>query len=241
MLFESVRYKDDLPFEISFLNIGEESKHCHKEVEILLVLRGVTHYQIYHSDYELNTGDLIIADMEDLHQIHDSSDDVLMLSMHIDTTRFEEIYPDIRYMFFVCEECMESPASDSQLLNNKLTLLKNKIAGLAFHYIKGNASPSFLMDEIKKVVAVLVEHFQGFYMEDYQYKTSQRDMDAEDLQQLCRITRYILLNYRNKISLDDIAKLEHLSSYYLSHLIKENLGFNSVSYTHLTLPTIAYV
>ena len=136
MLFENIKYRDDLPFEISFLNIGEESKHCHKDLEILLVLRGVTHYQIYHTDYELNTGDLIIADIEDLHQIHDSSDDVLMLSMHIDTSRFEEIYPNIQYMFFVCEECMDGPASNPQMLENKLALLKNHIAKLAFHYMK---------------------------------------------------------------------------------------------------------
>lgn len=226
MLFENIKYRDDLPFEISFLNIGEESKHCHKDLEILLVLRGVTHYQIYHTDYELNTGDLIIADIEDLHQIHDSSDDVLMLSMHIDTSRFEEIYPNIQYMFFVCEECMDGPASNPQMLENKLALLKNHIAKLAFHYMKEDTSNSILMDEINKMVSILVEHFQGFYMEDYQYKTTHQDMSPEDLQQICRITRYIILNYRNKITLEDISQLEHLSSYYLSHLIKENLGFN---------------
>lgn len=226
MLFENVQYKDNLPFEISFLNIGEESKHCHRSLEILLVLRGVAHYQIYHTDYELNAGDLIIADTEDLHQIHDSSEDILILSMHIDTARFDEIYPDIKYMFFVCEECMEAPAVNPQVFDNKLALLKSQIAELAFHYIKEESSTTLLMEGINNVVATLVEHFQGFYMEDYQYKTSQQDMNAEDLQQLCRITRYIMLNYQNKISLDDIARMEHLSSYYLSHLIKENLGFN---------------
>ena len=230
MLFESIQYRDNLPFEISFLNIGEESKHCHKSVEILLVLRGVTHYQIYHTDYELNPGDLIIADTEDLHQIHDSSDDVMMLSMHIDTSRFDEIYPNIQYMFFVCEECMDGPASNPQILDSKLAMLKGQIAHLTFRYFSENTSASILMEEINKVVSILVDHFQGFYMEDYQYKATQQDMNEEDLRQLCRITRYILLNYRDKITLNDIAEMEHLSSYYLSHLIKENLGFNFQSF-----------
>lgn len=226
MLFENISYKDDLPFEMSFLNIGEESKHCHRELELLLVLRGVTHYQIYHTDYELSPGDLIIADVEDLHQIHDSSDDILMLSMHIDTNRFDSIYSNIRYMFFVCEECMDGPAGNRQLLRNKLVLLKEHIARMAFYYIKEDTPHSLLMEEINKLVSILVEHFQGFFMEDYQYKTSPKDMSDEDLQRLSRITRYIMLNYKNKISLDDISELEHLSPYYLSHLIKENLGFN---------------
>lgn len=226
MLFESVSYSGELPFELSFLNVGEESKHCHKEIELVLVLRGVTHYQIYHMDYELSPGDLIIADVEDLHQIHDSSDDILLLSIHVDTGRFEHLYPDIRYMFFVCEECMEGPSGEKQLLQNKLTLLKQQIARLAFDYTRENPDTAVLTEEINELVSILVTHFQGFFMEDYQYKTSQSGMSSEDLRRLCRVTRYIMLNYRKKISLDDVANQEHLSSYYMSHLIKENLGFN---------------
>ncbi|MCQ4637551.1 AraC family transcriptional regulator [Anaerovorax odorimutans] len=226
MLLESVSYIDELPFELSFLNVGEESKHCHKEIEILLVLRGTTHYQIYHTDYELNPGDLIIADVEDLHQIHDSSDDILLLSVHVDTGRFEHLYPNIRYMFFVCEECMEGPAGNKQLLESKLTRLKGHISRMAADYTAKNRNISLLTEEVSQLVSILVNHFQGFFMEDYQYKTSQEDMSHDDLQRLSRITRYIMLNYKEKITLDDVSNMEHLSSYYVSHLIKKTLGFN---------------
>ncbi|WP_269477998.1 helix-turn-helix domain-containing protein [Hominibacterium faecale] len=226
MLLESVSYMGELPFELSFLNVAEESKHCHKEIEILLVLRGMTHYQIYHTDYELSPGDLIIADVEDLHQIHGSTDDILMLSIHVDTGRFEHLYPNIRYMFFVCEECMEGPAGNRQLLESKLTRLKGHIAKLAMDYTKKDKDMPLLMDEISELVSILVNHFQGFFMEDYQYKTSQEDMSPDDLQRLSRITRYIMLNYKEKITLDDVSNMEHLSSYYVSHLIKKTLGFN---------------
>lgn len=226
MLFEPVSFRGSLPFELTFLNIGEESKHCHREIEILLVLRGTAHYQIYHTDYELSPGDLIIADVEDLHQIHDSSEDILILSIHVDTGRFEHLYPNIRYMFFVCEECMEGPSGNRQLLSSKLNLLKQHIAKMAFDYMQEEVQESLLMENVNGLVSILVEHFQGFFMEDFQYKTSQEDLSPEDLQRLCRITRFIMLNYREKITLDDIARMEHLSTYYLSHLIKENLGFN---------------
>lgn len=226
MLFESANYHDNLPFELSFLNIGEESKHCHKEIEIVLVLRGVTHYQIYHMDYELNPGDLIIADVEDLHQIHDSSDDILLLSMHVDTKRFENIYPNIRYMFFVCEECMEGPSGNKQILESKLSLLKHHIAQLALDCAMEEKNISKLTAGINELVSILVNHFQGFFMEDYQYKTSQENLNPIDMHRLSRITRYISLNYNKKITLDDVSNMEHLSSYYVSHLIKKTLGFN---------------
>lgn len=226
MLLESVCYADGLPFELSFLNVSEESKHCHKEIEILLVLRGMTHYQIYHTDYELSPGDLIIADVEDLHQIHDSTDDILLLSIHVDTGQFEHLYPNIRYMFFVCEECMEGPAGNKQLLDSKLVRLKSHIARMALDYTKKQKDLPHLLDQVSELVSILVNHFQGFFMEDFQYKTSQEDMSPEDLQRLSRITRYIMLNYKEKITLDDVSRMEHLSSYYVSHLIKKTLGFN---------------
>lgn len=233
MLFESISYEDQLPFELSFLNVADESKHCHQEIELLLVLRGVTHYQIYHTDYELNPGDLIIADAEDLHQIHDSSEDVLLLAIHVDAGEFEHLYPDIRYMFFVCEECMEGPSANKQQLQSKLSLLKRCIARLAYDYMRENRDTALLMEEINELVSILVHHFQGFYMEDYQYKISQEDLSPDDLQRLCRITRFIILNYDQKITLDDVSKMEHLSSFYLSHLIKENLGFNFQNFVNV--------
>lgn len=226
MLFESISYQNGFPFELSFLNVAEESKHCHKEIEIVLVLRGVTHYQIYHTDYELNPGDLIIADVEDLHQIHHSSDDIIMLSIHVDTGYFETIYPNIRYMFFVCEECMEGPAGNAQLLQSKLALLKHRIAGLALEYMGKERDSHRLSAGINDLISILVNHFQGFFMEDYQYKTSPENLSSDDLHRLSRITRYIMLNYNKKISLEDVSEMEHLSSYYVSHLIKKNLGFN---------------
>ncbi|MEG1910799.1 MAG: AraC family ligand binding domain-containing protein, partial [Bacteroidales bacterium] len=170
--------------------MGEENKHCHKEIEILMVLRGVTNYQIYHTDYELSPGDLIIADVEDLHQIHDSSEDILILSIHVDTDRFAHLYSNIRYMFFVCEECMDSPSVDDQLFQSKLSLLKRCIAKLALDYSMTEKNLSLLMDEVNDLVSILVDHFQGFYVEDYQYKTSRENIGKEDLRRLSRITRY---------------------------------------------------
>lgn len=226
MIFESIPYRDGLPFSVSFINITEENRHCHKEIEILMVLRGIARYRIYHTDYELNPGDLIIADVEDLHQIHDASDDILMLQVHVDTAYFQDKYPDIRYMFFVCEECMEAPAADAQMLQSKLAILKNCLSKLAITYCSGSSDIQANMAAVNDLVSILVSHFQGFFMEDYQYKTISSTMSGPDLQRLCRITRYILTNYSRKITLQDVSEMEHLSTYYVSHLIKKTLGFN---------------
>ena len=97
---------------------------------------------------------------------------------------------------------------------------------MAFDYTREEKDMPLLIEEVNELVSILVNHFQGFFMEDYQYKTSQENMSPDDLHRLSRITRYIMLNYNKKITLDDVSEMEHLSSYYASHLIKKTLGFN---------------
>ena len=109
MLLEHINYHNDLPFSIEFSNIAQENPHYHKEMEMTLLLRGTASYKIQHQNYLLNAGDIIIVDTEDLHRIYDSSDDALMLTMHVNLEYFTELYPNIDFMIFACEECGKNP------------------------------------------------------------------------------------------------------------------------------------
>ena len=229
MLFESVKFIDNLPFSVHFTNVLEENYHCHKEMEMLFVLKGRTKYKIHNVHYDLSAGDIIIADVEDLHQIYGSSKDICMLQMHIDMKFFEKYHPDISYMFFVCEECTKDSSSDSNDLQNKLSFLRKNLARIMVSYCRDNDDPSLLMQEIKELIDILVSNFRGFYMEDFQYKPDSSEISPIDLERLCRINKYLLNNYDKKITLGDVAEMEHLNPYYVSHLIKNisGTGFQS--------------
>lgn len=220
---EPVKYKNNLPFSVNFINVREEPSHCHYELEILLLLRGFSHCKIYHMDYSLQPGDMIIADMEDLHRIHDSSEDVLMLQLHIDAKKFEEIYPNLSSTYFVCEDPgtlhFEDPA-----LKGKQLLLKNQLAKLMMDSV-GNFNDFVLhTDNINDILTTLIRHFRGFYMENYQYRVGRDNVSEVDLDRMSRITNYLLTHYDKKVSLEDVAATEHLNPYYVSHLIKNTLG-----------------
>jgi AraC-like DNA-binding protein len=223
ILNETIDYKHNLPFSANFINVCEEPVHCHREIEILLLLRGFSHYKIYHMDYDLQPGDIIISDVEDLHRIHDSSPDVLMLQLHIDTKKFEEIYPNISSTYFVCEDPGMFHRNDPALKGKQL-LLKHQLAKLA---LDSKGSPNdFVMqiDNINNVIATLIRHFRGFYMEDFQYRVGRDHVSDVDLDRMSRITSYLLTHYDKKVTLEDVAVLEHLNPYYVSHLIKNTLG-----------------
>ncbi len=225
MLQEPIKYNNNLPFSANFINVREEPSHYHKEIEILLLLRGFSNCKIYHMDYALQPGDMIIADVEDLHRIHDSSEDVLFLQLHIDTMRFEEIYPNIGSTYFVCEDPGNLPDEDFTL-KNKQILMKHQLAKLIMDCMYSPSDFVLQTNNVNDIIATLIHHFRGFYMQDYQYRVGRDNVSEVDLKRMPRITNYLLLNYDKKISLEDLSATEHLNPYYVSHLIKKTLGIH---------------
>jgi AraC-like DNA-binding protein len=220
---ENIFYTSNLPFSAQFVNLRNEPVHCHREIEILLMLRGFARYKIYHMDYALLPGDLIIADVEDLHRIHDGSEDALMLQVHLDTGKFEEIYPNISTTYFVCEDPGMRHGQDASLLAKQQSL-RHQLSKLMMDTVGSPEDFALHADNINEIVETLVGQFRGFYMEDYQYRVGRQDVSGTDLDRMSRITGYLLENYDKKISLEDVSAIEHLNIYYISHLVKKTLG-----------------
>lgn len=230
MLLEHINYHNDLPFSIGFSNIAQENPHYHKEMEMTLLLRGTGSYKIHHQNYLLNAGDVIIVDTEDLHRIYDSSEDAIMLTMYVNLEYFNELYPNIDFMIFACEECGKESAARHQELQNKVSFLRHYLAEIMMLSTTDKANDQLLMEKIHQFIFIMVNQFQGFFIEDNQFKTNRNEINSIDLNRLYRIIKYIYLNYDKKITLDDLAQLEHLSPYYVSHLIKETSGLSFQSF-----------
>ncbi len=236
MLLECINHHSNLPFRIAFTNIAEEDNHYHKEMEIMFVLRGTTNCKIHHWNYSMLAGDVLMVDTEDLHRIYNSSDDMLMLTMHIDLEHFTGTYPNLDYIIFAPEDCTQGSATKHQTLNNKMAFLKSRLAKIMSTFMDNKDDSDLLMKEINEFVFILVNQFQGFFVEDMQFKLGNDDASEIDQARILRIVKYIYLNYDKKITLDDLAALEYLSTYYISHLIKKVTGLsfqNFLNYTRI--------
>lgn len=119
MLLENIEYPNSLPFYISFSNVAEEDFHYHNELEMLLVLRGTTKCKIHNVLYTLSEGDVLIIDTLDMHRIFDSSPDILILDTYIDLSVYDELYPNIEYMIFACEDYSKASSLKYQDLQKR--------------------------------------------------------------------------------------------------------------------------
>lgn len=226
MLLKQIHHHGNLPFFIEFTNVAEEDYHYHKEMEIMFILRGRANCKIYHWNYSLQAGDILIADTEDLHRVYDSSEDILMLTMYIDLESFTETYPNVDYIIFAPEDCTQRSAEKHRALKNKTAHLKSHLAKIMSAFLNNKDDSSLLMEEINEFLLLLVNQFQGFFVEDMQFKLGNDNASETDQERMLRIIKYIYLNYDKKISLTDLAAQEYLNTYYISHLIKKITGLS---------------
>lgn len=220
MLLEKVRCIEGLPVSINVCSIIEEPYHYHKEIEIVLVLRGKTKLKIRHNKYVLSEGDLILIDMRDLHQFYDSTEDILTVVMHLDASSFAYLYPDIDIMVFTCEECVE----ESQL--PKSNSFKREFFETILEILAHKDDVSYVNKLLTGVIHTLVTEFRGFYIEDYRFKILKESIKDTDISRMYQIIKYIGENYERKITLNEVANQVYLSPYYVSHLLKVVTGVN---------------
>ena len=129
-------------------------------------------------------------------------------------------------MIFTCEDCGIESEQKKQEMQNKLAFLKRQLAEIMMIILKDGKNHSLIMEKLGDLIFIMVNQFQGFFIENNQFRSNENQISRLDMDRLYRIIKYIYLNYDTKITLEDLANLEHLSSYYISHLIKDNLGLS---------------
>lgn len=226
MLLEPVKFHRNLNFAIEFSNVAEEAPHYHRETEMTLVLKGHVTYRIHHQEFNLKTGDAIIVDTYDLHRITESSADVIMLTFYINMEAFTHLYPNIDFMIFACEEFIQDASERHQKMQNKISFLVHHMAEIMFLRMDENAADQLMADKLQEILYLMVNHFQGFFIENKEFRYGNEDANPVDLDRLYRIITYMYQNYDKKITLKDVADMEHLSMYYASHLIKKLSGLS---------------
>ncbi|MBP3385019.1 MAG: AraC family transcriptional regulator [Firmicutes bacterium] len=226
MLLEPVTYHRNLNFAIEFSNVAEEAPHYHKETEMVLVLRGNATYRIHHQEFRLKAGDAIVVDTKDLHYITESSEDVIMLTFYINMEAFTHLYPNIDFMIFACEEFRQDASGRHQKMQNKITFLIHHMAQMMFLARNPETEDILMEEKLHEILYLMVNHFQGFFIENREFRLGNNDANPADLDRLYRIITYMYNNYDKKVTLQDVAEMEHLSMYYASHMIKKLSGLS---------------
>ena len=220
MLKEKIMYRDELPINVITANIEEYPIHFHDDMEVVYVLEGSVILRNGYYTYNLKQGDVFILNDREMHSFENTGEDNMVMMLQLDLSYFSRYYDNLKNNFFVTD--MEDDSDES------LDILKDILARIMMEVLqKGYGYEHKVIESTHNLIACLMSNFRYFVMEDGKFKNEAKNKGNKILAgRLNRITDYMYDNYNRKLTLSEIAEREHLSIYYLSHIIKEAAGLS---------------
>jgi AraC-like DNA-binding protein len=221
MLKERIIFRDNLPVNLLVADIDSYPIHFHDELEVVFVLKGQILLRNGYYTYQLKPGDIFILNDRELHSYTRVGDEENMVMMfQLDLTYFSRYYENLNNNFFVTD--MDDDDDES------LDILRKLLSRILIDILeKGSRYEQRVIESTHNLIASLQADFHYFVMEDGKFVNETKNKANKILAaRLNRITDYMYDNYYRKLTLSEIASREHLSIYYLSHVIKEASGLS---------------
>jgi len=189
-------------------------------MELVFVLEGSIVLRNGYYTYTLKQGDIFILNDREMHSFASTGEKNMVMMLQLDLTYFSKYYDNLRNNFFVTD--MDDDNDES------LEILRNILARIMMEILqKGHGFEHKVIESTHNLIACLMSDFQYFVMEDGKFVNEAKNKGNKILAgRLNRITDYMYDNYSRKLTLNEIANREHLSIYYLSHVIKEATGLS---------------
>lgn len=210
-----VEYMKDLPINISLVNIMEYPIHWQDSIQILFVLKGTIDVGVENEIYTLDEREMEIINVNEVYSIKSNDPDNLILVLNIDPNFFERYYDDAKEVFYYTNSSVENVQEDEKYYE-----LRKYISILLYEAMsKIDDYEDKIEENLLEMMYHLLNNFHYLF-----YEGEGLEQDEEQLERYHRIVKYLSNNYMNKVSLQELADKEFLSSQYLSYKIKDILG-----------------
>ncbi len=218
--YEFVKPEENLPVSATLYEVYENELHWHKYMEVVMVLSGSVKKRIGAEEFLLKTGDVAFVNSNEIHNTSTTDEPNLLLAMQINPDFFKTMYPSFLDFYFDCNEFL--------LRNPNIGMIKRtrkKLAQIAWEMVNRNIGYRSKIGSILYSLTGEIFSVSPFYAKD------DRDISSDDdLTRLQRIIEYIDENLHRRITLKEIADMEHLNYHYISHFIKRKLGISFQQY-----------
>ncbi len=225
MLKKAIHFKNGLPVDAFLSTVESIPLHVHQAIEFIMVLEGTLEIREAYQSQILNDGDIHIFNPPDLHCITGLSQSNCVLTLYVDLDHLKTTFPAIKNTTFLCD-CANQKGSSIQLL-------RRIFADIYFHFNENQyANTDRLKEDLSSLVALLLDSFQLFrWLPDgsdhFFYGCPQEfHINAIHAERIHRVQEFIYSHYAENITLSDLAQNEYLSTYYLSHFIRQSTGLS---------------
>ena len=217
--YELIHNQDGLPIRVFIHSVESLKTHWHKEMEILLVLKGSVKIKRGSEDHLMKENDLVVINSREIHNISRREEDNIVLAIQIDPDYYSKYYPGFNNILFNCESFHSDESKEESF-----DLIRHHLARIVWESNKKQEGFQLLVaSEVQLLLAHLINNCKKDNL------TEDKPID-EDMERIQGIVDYINENMTRGATLQEIAEREHLNVYYLSHFIKRSLGISFQEY-----------
>ncbi len=218
MIKEKAAYADDLPVNIRIVEIDEYPLHFHQDIEFVFVLSGEINVKCGYFTYSIAEGSVFTINGREVHGLYRTDQKNIVALVQVDNYYFSH------YFNRLSGSCFRTFTNDKD--DERLDALRYYFVDILLENIK--KEPGYkrqIIDLIVRLLAYLDEFFHYFSFENKVVVNTRND-NPVFVERLGRIINYIYEKHAEKLTLEDLSELEHLSTYYISHLVTEGTGMN---------------
>lgn len=227
---EKINWIEGTPLGVNIREIEYIAPHVHNDiVEITLCLSGEIKMSYCFEEFTLGPGDFILVD-KDTHYLYDGKDAVCA-SFYIDLKYFEEKYPYINHLYFVCEG---TPGSSVPYNTENHKQLKGILLAILLFMLETPEGEAGFNQKITEgcnnVIDIIMNKFDIIFFYEPQLEITEKSLMR------CRlIMDYIFRHQQENITVGDLAREFGLSEAYITEFLKKYfLGFRKmVAFTRL--------
>lgn len=218
MLFEKITYQDDFPINITIANIEDYPIHYHQDIEFVFVLKGHVTLKNGYCSYNLCERDIFTNSGHEVHSLTSDDPDNIVALIKISTHYFSQYFPSLS------KACYRTYTNKGR--SSKHDNLQEKLLDILLQYsIRSSRYKTECTYAMIEVIKYLERLFNLFAFNG-EMVINFESSNPVTIERISHIIGYIYQNYSEKITLDDLAEIEHLSTFYLSHIIKDCTGMN---------------
>lgn len=205
---EIIKFPNYFPITIFVSTINNVDKHWHQSIELLFVLNGTLNYETINQKGHLETGDCILFNTNEWHQIE--AKDCCILTVQIKISLLKQLPEEITSAHYSLKENPE-----------KINIIKNIIAKIISNNIDGNKFINIINESL--TLNLIYELYANF-------KVETPIQAIENASKLNSILNIINNEYNKDLSLPYIAEKAFLSIPYLSRFFKKNMNMTITEY-----------
>ncbi|MEH7131078.1 helix-turn-helix domain-containing protein [Neobacillus drentensis] len=197
---------------VSVMNNKSNLEHAHRDIELIYMIKGQLQVKIKGNTYHLNQADFILVNSNDFHSFHSEKDN-LFIVFHFNYLELGSLLAQ-KNLVFTCNSMEQSDSSNQELRTTIEELL-------SLYMLQRHDSEVEALEKTFKLITLLKLHYlkSTNQLEIKSYSSGKGQNDR-----LMEIVEYIESNYREPLTLEEVAGLHYISVPYLSKFFKKQTG-----------------